>query len=36
MAVTAEWLKAHAWKACLGEALAWVQNPTLSSITLVV
>src|ERR1035438_5848010 len=23
----AEWLKAHAWKACLGETLTWVRIP---------
>ena len=23
----AEWLKAHAWKACLGESLTWVRIP---------
>ncbi len=23
----AEWLKAHAWKACLGETLSWVRIP---------
>ena len=23
----AEWLKAHAWKACKGEALSWVRIP---------
>ena len=23
----AEWLKAHAWKACKGETLSWVRIP---------
>ena len=23
----AEWLKAHAWKACIGETLSWVRIP---------
>ena len=23
----AEWFKAHAWKACLGETLSWVRIP---------
>ena len=23
----AEWLKAHAWKACKGEILSWVRIP---------
>ncbi len=32
----AEWLKAHAWKACLGETLTWVRiplSPPLKSIS---
>ena len=23
----AEWFKAHAWKACIGETLSWVRIP---------
>ena len=27
MGEMAEWFKAHAWKACLGETLSWVRIP---------
>src|SRR5690242_9190310 len=29
----AEWLKAHAWKACLGETLTWVRIPLSPPVT---
>src|SRR3954451_5890651 len=35
----AEWLKAHAWKACLGETLTWVRiplSPPLSKFTVLI
>src|SRR5216684_194915 len=31
----AEWLKAHAWKACLGETLTWVRIPLSPPVLLV-
>src|ERR1700691_6766888 len=30
----AEWLKAHAWKACLGETLTWVRIPVSPPLVL--
>ncbi len=30
----AEWLKAHAWKACLGETLTWVRIPLSPPVSL--
>ena len=27
MGEVAEWLKAHAWKACIGQSLSWVRIP---------
>src|ERR1039458_4599122 len=32
----AEWLKAHAWKACLGETLTWVRIPLSPPLILLI